>query len=414
MDGNKRRVKRFTGNTILPQDIIWDGKGDGKTYLKDGFYKFSLKLQFESGNHPVSLEQFIEVDRTPAVVKITPAYREFSPNGDGRRDVLRFRHVTTGHARDRITMRIVDSSGTEYLRKEFRKEAFPAAFSWKGLGRDGKPLPEGLYTYSIETVDKVGNRSRSEVAKIRLKTGLEKVSVRSGVSAISPGNKNAVSGAIFRAGVSGKTIKDIREYQLQIATRSGRVVKSFRSKKFLPVVKWDGRDDSGKKLPDGKYQYKLSVKYSFGDRPVSVKRYLVIDTKAPKIRVAVRDAIFSPNKDGRKETLAVNQKVSGDGQDRYTGVFYDGSNRAVRLSNGRVPFRLLWCGTARMTADGGCRRADTPLSFPVKMLPAIPLPARSPGSSLSGKFRLFVFLSGNRCSVPTGTGKMIPCVLTVR
>ena len=249
MDANKKQVKRFTGNKTLPQDIIWDGKGNNGNYLKDGFYKLSLKLQYESGNHPSSLEQFVEVDRTPAVVKINPSYMEFSPNGDGRRDELLLKHTVTGHSRDRITMRIIDMTGTEYLRKEFRKETFPKVFRWKGLGKDGKPLPEGLYTYSVETVDKVGNRSRSEVKKIRLKTGLEKVTVRCGVSAISPGNKKAVSSAVFRAGVSGKTIKDIREYVLRVTTKSGRTVRTFRSSKFLPVVKWDGRDDKGRSFP---------------------------------------------------------------------------------------------------------------------------------------------------------------------
>jgi len=343
-DIDKKVVREIKGGKNIPVEVLWDGKDTQGNALKDGFYSFDISLKYDSGNHPVSIKEMVELDTTPVAIEVKPQYLSFSPNFDKKKDALIFETKLKGNKNDEAELKILNSSGQEIYSKSYLVKDFPRIFKWKGLDKKGKPLPEGIYSFVVDTIDRVGNKKVVTIANITLKTGLEKISSQSSEAVISPGNKKGKNSLEFKNKVS--STKDIEKLTLEIKNKSGKVIKKFESGTYLPVIKWDGKGSDGKKVKDGSYSYKLTVKYKYGDEPVSVEKNIRIDTKPPKVKQFIKDYFFSPNGDGRKETIEIKQSVKGDKKDIYKGYLLDSNNRKVKnyLWTGKVPATLKWDG----------------------------------------------------------------------
>ncbi len=327
----------------MPNEIFWDGRGENRLTLKDGVYDAVLQLNFDSGNYPSSEKLSILLDTTPPEISVEPEYLSFSPNGDGKQDTLKFTHRIRGDESDIIESRIINEFGNIiYYNKSTVKE-MPKEFVWNGLDKNFKPLPEGRYTYVVEGIDAIGNRSKFEVKNIFLKTGLEQVSVQSDVLAISPKNPDANRRAVFTTSVG--TRKGIVDFTFEIL-RDQNVVYSFRTNDFVERIIWDGKDNRGNILSDGIYNYRLRVKYDFGDEPVSAIKPIGVDSISPEIEILTKDYAFSPNADGRKENFVIRQRVKGDSTDVYKASILDSRGNIVRsyTFTGNVPEEILWDG----------------------------------------------------------------------
>ncbi len=81
-------------------------------------------------------------------------------------------------------------------------------------------------------------------------------------------------------------------------------VKSWKgSSDIRAQYQWDGVTDSGIPAPDGAYRARLSVHYLNDDALSSEVGPFVIDRIAPQATVRLSSAIFSPNGDGRSDTV---------------------------------------------------------------------------------------------------------------
>lgn len=337
-------VQEFTGGQSLPGEIIWDGRDKAGRVLQDGLYSYTFEAFFDSGNHPKTTVNTVKIRNTPPKVTVTPEYLSFSPNADGKQDTLTFTQKAAGEDGDQLEARILDESGNAIYYNSYTLKDAPSAFVWNGLDKDLKPLPEGKYTYSIDGADTLGNKSSILIRNIILKTGLEKVAVQSDTVAISPKNPEAVTKAVFTPQVTSKT--DITSFSLVILDEKYNAVKTFKSEAFTDKFTWDGKDDSGRDVKDGNYTYALKVKYAYGDEPVSAAKPIKVDTAAPVIKATADDTFFSPNKDGRKETITIKQSYQGDKSDVYSAAFVNSAGTAVKTYKwtGDVPETVDWDG----------------------------------------------------------------------
>jgi flagellar hook assembly protein FlgD len=136
----------------------------------------------------------------------------------------------------------------------------------------------------------------------------------------------------------------------RIVDRTGRPVRTLSSneriRKGRVLLTWDGRDDAGAVVGDGKYRLELHLEKS--RRTILVPTVFRVDTKAPKLRVLdVSRATVSPNGDG------VN--------DRVRIVYRAGSKAAPILSvNGLVVVRGKARSAGRAQAQWNGRVDDTP------------------------------------------------------
>lgn len=161
---------------------------------------------------------------------------------------------------------------------------------------------------------------------------------------ISPQNKKATDSTVFTAAASRKD--GIQQFSLIISDKKGNPVKTFKEQKFRDTFNWDGKDDGGNYLPDGEYNYRLQVKYSFGDEPKSAPKKIVVDNYAPVIKTELNGLIFSPNNDGRKETLQIGLQAKGEDDDLYKVEFLNKDDKVVRswTWTGKVTPKIMWDG----------------------------------------------------------------------
>jgi hypothetical protein len=78
-------------------------------------------------------------------------------------------------------------------------------------------------------------------------------------------------------------------------------------------VRWDGTDDSGAIVPDG--SYRLRVRVHEADRTIVFPQAIRVDTEAPALEaLGARPSVFSPDGDGRRDTVTIGLRTSEAGQ----------------------------------------------------------------------------------------------------
>lgn len=134
------------------------------------------------------------------------------------------------------------------------------------------------------------------------------------------------------------------------------LVSSLEHARGVVRLDWDGRDDSGAVVPDGRYR--LRVHLARARRTILIPIPTVVDTVRPRLRLlGAAPRVFSPDGDGRNDTVAltftaseggrpfflVNGVVAGEGRftRRGRGVArWDGTMHGQELPAGRYEVRI--------------------------------------------------------------------------
>lgn len=106
-------------------------------------------------------------------------------------------------------------------------------------------------------------------------------------------------------------------------------------------LKWDGRDDAGAFVPDGVYRLRVSLQKA--DRTIMFPHEIRVDTEAPTLDVVrVKPAAFSPDGDGRRDTVAIALRTNEAGQ---ALVFLNGQLAAEAPLGAESDGVLTWDGS---------------------------------------------------------------------
>ncbi|GEM_PF-136046 len=125
----------------------------------------------------------------------------------------------------------------------------------------------------------------------------------------------------------------------------------FKSKSGIAVpetLRWDGTTDSGEQAPDGLYKFYLRAWDDNGNYATSEKYSVYIDTQPPVVNIEKADEsdrIFSPNNDGNKDVLPIEQR--GTREDRWKAKISDTDGEVVRsfVWENIQPENFEWDGT---------------------------------------------------------------------
>ncbi len=117
------------------------------------------------------------------------------------------------------------------------------------------------------------------------------------------------------------------ELTLAIVDADGDVVRDdLVSGRFRPMFlrfAWDGRDDSGRIVPDG--LYRVRVRLADEDRTLEFPNAIRVDSTAPEVEhVEVRPTVISPDGDGRRDRVKVRYSFS---EPAYAMLYVDGKRR---------------------------------------------------------------------------------------
>jgi hypothetical protein len=107
-------------------------------------------------------------------------------------------------------------------------------------------------------------------------------------------------------------------------------------------LEWDGRDETGEIVPDGRYQ--LRIHLSEERRTILLPSPVFVDTDPPRIEILrVEPEVLSPDGDGRSDKLAIFYRTSEPARGNLLAD--EVSVRRARLRSG-AEGRILWGGTA--------------------------------------------------------------------
>jgi len=202
----------------------------------------------------------------------------------------------------------------------------------------------------------------------KLDTAPPEISVERSQDYISPNHDGVQDFVIFSLGVDDESA--IKGWRFQIHDQEGRQVKDYRmserdmmmglsvkgffkrmfQKKVSMVVPekimWDGADTAGNIAGDGKYTYSF---YTWDERDnIAAKKrgIIVVDNNAPRASLQNDDNLFSPNGDGKKDSLFIRQKINSEADDEWRAGFRDSSGQVARSFTwkGDVPAVVSWDG----------------------------------------------------------------------
>jgi outer membrane protein OmpA-like peptidoglycan-associated protein len=159
-------AKRFRGRRYIPESIKWDGAPQrGEKLPKEllsGRYYYFLKVIYRSGVNTYSFKKELVLDNDPPEIDMTVEPSVFSPDGDGKDDVLIIRPEIsdlTGISGWKAT--VYTSSG--FVFKTFSGTNRPKdEIAWDGVSTGGVLVDSGEdYSIVFEATDAVNNSATS-------------------------------------------------------------------------------------------------------------------------------------------------------------------------------------------------------------------------------------------------------------
>jgi len=150
----------------------------------------------------------------------------------------------------------------------------------------------------------------------------------------------------------GEPVREIRNKELRFENRGFRNIwdRLTYVKQGVEIpehLRWDGNSDGGSLVPDGTYTFSLISWDDNGNTTTTNPMSVVVDVTDPEITLEVEaeNSIFSPNDDGNKDTLTIDQ--SGSEEDLWEGEIYEIGGDTVRAFTWEsgAPESFVWDGT---------------------------------------------------------------------
>jgi flagellar hook assembly protein FlgD len=284
----------------IPEELSWDGRSNAGDRVDDGRYSFELEAVDDNGNRGSSGRREFVVDATAPRIELTipegPNARIFSPNDDGNKDV--FPIGQSGSSEDRWTGRVFDGADNVVRRETW--EGAPQDFVWDGRNRDDILVPDGVYRYEITATDRAGNTTVAGVENIIIDTEPTPIQVNIDRQAFSPDDDGEADRLTLTPEVP--VTEGLQEWEMTVRNSGDEVVRTFSGGGSIPdELEFDGADNAGRTLPEGRYTARLSVLYRNGNNPSQVSPEFVLDVTPPTASIRAQHDVFSPNGDGNKD-----------------------------------------------------------------------------------------------------------------
>ena len=336
-----RTVFEKSGKRSVPELISWDGK-EAENEKDRGGYSASINVEYINGNNPSASTGSFAVDTEFPVLEIKEQYTVFSPNSDGRKDLLPV-DILSSSREELWTGKVTDEKGN--VVREFNWEKLESRIFWDGKDNSGNILPDGEYSFVIASEDAGGSRTEKSIKRIildnRITSAILSVS-RDGFSPNSDDYYDNLEFSIFAAPLDG-----IESWNLDITDKSGKTVKTFSGGENIPgALKWNGLNDNNE-VEDSIYRAELSVLYKKGDNPVSKTREFILDTNAPSSDIVITPYPFSPDNDGVDDEVSVILNLEDlSGIDTWALDIYDPAGNLFKTfkGNDRPAEKIIWDG----------------------------------------------------------------------
>lgn len=311
----------------IPGELVWDGKDDNGKAMPDGEYRYNLIAWDENKNTNNLQDGSIIIDTVVPRLETAASTYIFSPNGDGAKDEISF-NVKTENFKDIDRFKaVIRDSHSNIVRNFNFGNKVPAQIVWDGKDDGGRPVAEGDYLVYSMIENPAGNNVQNLVSGIHLVTNYQTVEMDVRNIAFSP-VVNGQNTLTFKPKVSDD--KGLENWSFRVTDANGKLVREIRGEKNLPAeIVWDGKDDRNTVLPDGIYSYEIELFFDSGNHPRTAKKTVRIDTTPPAASVQPEYLSFSPNGDGKQDTVTFTQTLKADDGDVLEAKIVDQNGNIV-------------------------------------------------------------------------------------
>jgi len=284
-------IKTIKNSGELPKSIDWNSDDNkGKIIKKEGSLKAVVNLKSFFGRDFESEAFSIKIDNIGPTVNVE-AEDMFFPDNEAKDNVIHFKveGKDKGSGVAKLIVEIYDKDKTKLLKKiESQEDQDRLKINWSGDLEDGSKLAGGSTVYyRVVSVDKVGNKSKTEFKKIDANITLKKED--KGLVMNLPN----IEFAFGRA--------NLRKSSFSILDKVGEILNQYSNAKFVIEGHTDNVGDQERNL-------KLSEK-----RAKSVYKYLVSKFKISKDRVDLKGY-------GDSRPIAPNDTEAGRAKNRRVEI----------------------------------------------------------------------------------------------
>lgn len=326
----------------VPSEIIWNGTLDSGEIAPDGIYRYYVTATDDNGNTSKSPLYTVVVDSTHPELVVQPKTGDslvFSPDGDGNKDTFSVRQ--SGSVEDLWTGRFTDSAGNTVRTFTWPNSA-PPDFEWDGKTDAGAVAPDGVYGYVVSATDRAGNSVSGRINNIIIDTVRPSINITIDTNYFSPNGDGTKD--VVRLTPSLPVTAGLVNWQINVLNSAKTVVRSYGGTDKPGALTFDGRDESGRLLPEGDYQAEFKVWYVNGHQPRSLSPVFTLDVTPPSVQLRLSSTIFSPDGDGQLDTITIYQTASAE--QVWTGRILNSEGKAVKtwIFANQPPASLVWDG----------------------------------------------------------------------
>ncbi|WP_319559930.1 gliding motility-associated C-terminal domain-containing protein [Marispirochaeta sp.] len=296
----------------------------------------------------------------PEVPAVTSGTQYISPNGDGIQDSATLRFTAKVYVKskqgyipeygiqifdeaDNLVHEVVEKEPSDvnwffalfrgYDLFELEKE-----ITWNGLDRSGNIVPDGAYDVRLYVLDSSDNRTETEVDTFIVDVTPPEATITPPSDNIFSPNGDGVADVYI---IQQEGTEEV-EWKGLFSNGAGEDVRAFTWTESAPGdVLWDGTDDQGAKVDDGTYTYTLNSTDRAGNSSEDyVVKDIVLNAATPAIDMSLDHTFFSPNGDGRQDTVTVSTRVQNSEEVvSWTGrILSDSREALVKIGGeGSVP-----------------------------------------------------------------------------
>ena len=327
---------------VIPESVMWNGILDSGEVASDRTYYYYVTATDDNGNVGKSPLYEITVDNTEPAVEIVPPSESSKIFGGGGKPTLKIKQ--SGSVEDLWIGTVSDVAGNVVRTWQWENTS-PEDVEWDGKNDFGVAVDEGVYTYRLTAVDKAGNTVEPTVVSNIIYDAIPRsVNMTIKDSPFSP-NGDGVKDTLEITPVMSNS-SGLVSWKIEALDKLGRILRNWNGTNEPPVVfDYDGKDSNGIVLSDGDYQLKYSANFNNGQESV-ITRNFSIDKTAPSAFVKTGNSIFSPDGDGKLDTMEIFQETSKE--KAWFGEILDASGRIVKsYEYGEVPpASITWDGAS--------------------------------------------------------------------
>lgn len=311
---NKQVVRTYkptsSSNVVPIKKIEFDAIDDFGKQIPEGEYYAQVSAKYLNGYETVPINTSVFVfDKTSPVASVNAENLIFSPDGDGRLDIVKFKLTTDKKGGSPISnwqAKIVNVKNPDLSVQNYDFGSFcPESLTWNGLDQNGKLAADGEYELVLFASDMAGNSVTTKTPqRFILDTSKTEVMLAVDNLIFSP-NADGIQDSIVFSPIVKENV-NIEKYTFEIKDATGKIVYSISANGSVPRnIKWNGEDSTKKIVADGKYTANLLIESINGSQAKVEVPEVTVDTVAPYVELSTDYTLFSPDGDGNKDEIVI-------------------------------------------------------------------------------------------------------------